>query len=106
MLWVPESPRLSNRNGQFQNEVPAHVEHAPTACDHVQVGVFQAAQVVLVAHIGQVVDHWKEDRNGFSRWVYRFHKGYRQCNGCRDLRRFVARRLQKLANQAVNAMQR
>lgn len=54
---VQYSPRLSDRHGQFQDEVPAHVKHPSTACDHVQVGVFQAAQVVLVAHIGQVVDH-------------------------------------------------
>ena len=42
------------REGDLEDEIPSHVEDALTTRDGVDVGIFEAAQVVLVSLVGEV----------------------------------------------------
>ncbi len=50
---------LKSPNGhrQLENDIAAHVEHALPSGHDIPICIFQAAQMVLVAHIREVVDN-------------------------------------------------
>ena len=61
MLWLG----FSEVENKFHCEVSARVVDAHAPCLNVDVGIFQAAQVVLVGSVEQVV-HTHEELGNFS----------------------------------------
>ena len=45
----------ANRYHQLEDDIASYVEYALPAGHHIEVGIFQSAQMVLVAHICQVI---------------------------------------------------
>ena len=42
---------------QLENDIATHVEHASSSSHDIPIRIFQAVQMVLVAHIREVVDN-------------------------------------------------
>ena len=49
--------KLPNGHRQLENDIASHVEYALPSGHDIPIRIFQAAQVVLVAHIREVVDN-------------------------------------------------